>query len=202
MKRLCSAIAVLLAVLALPAAALASSGSPLLSGYGGPGSGDQAVLGGGLVSGGSGGSGGSGSSGASTSLRAAAPSTSSSTTTSGSGSTSTGSSTTKGTTSGGASGSTTHHAHAHGTSTTTSTTPSHAAAGGTTSTSTQSTPAAGLPHLATTPVKASSGAFPLSGRDLLLALVVALAIAALAVATHRLSRGLAGPGTTDAASGV
>ncbi len=61
--RLALLAALVLSVVA-PAGALAN---PLLSGYGGPGQGEQAILGGGLVKGGSSGSGGGGaSSGAST----------------------------------------------------------------------------------------------------------------------------------------
>jgi hypothetical protein len=56
-------------------AAPARASDPLLSGYGGPGSGEQALLGGGVVGGGSPGGGGSGARGgaAATSLRATAP---------------------------------------------------------------------------------------------------------------------------------
>src|SRR4051794_38385267 len=75
MKRLATLTAVLLTVLALPIAAHAAGDDPLLSGYGGPGSGDQAVLGGGTIgAGGKGGGSGSSGGGAGGSLRAATPS--------------------------------------------------------------------------------------------------------------------------------
>src|SRR3954465_2067117 len=74
MKRLATLTAVLLSVLALPIAARAAGDDPLLSGYGGPGSGDQAVLGGGTIgAGGKGGGSGSSGGGAGGSLRAATP---------------------------------------------------------------------------------------------------------------------------------
>jgi len=55
-----TAIAAAVAML-VPACAAAEAGSPLLSGYGGPGSGSQAILGSGLVNLGGGGGGGTGS---------------------------------------------------------------------------------------------------------------------------------------------
>jgi hypothetical protein len=70
------------AYLLAPAGALA--GSPLLSGYGGPGTGEQAILGSTLVGGSGGGSGSGGSSGGSTGGRHGAGAASSSATTGGS----------------------------------------------------------------------------------------------------------------------
>jgi hypothetical protein len=64
LARISTSLATALAVcVLLPGAALA--GSPLLSGYAGPGSGEQAVLGGGVVGGSSGGGGGNSGGGAS-----------------------------------------------------------------------------------------------------------------------------------------
>jgi hypothetical protein len=180
MKRLATLTAVLLSVLVLPGAALAAGDDPLLSGYGGPGSGDQAVLGGGVVGGG--GSGGSGSSG---SLRAATPSVPATAAPA----TAPSAATTPTTpTTGTSSGKHTKNAAPHRTHPSTPAARQHP--------STESGTATKLPALATTPTRvdrSSAGAFPLSTGDLLLALVVALAVAALAVATSRLSGGPARP---------
>jgi hypothetical protein len=177
MKRLLAFSAVLLAVLTAPTVALAAGDDPLLSGYGGPGSGDQAVLGGGLVGGGGSGSGGAGSA----SLRAKAPSapvpSSQATSSPGAASSGTRPRVTK--------HRATKHKRAH-----TPSLPSTATAA-----PTSAAGPAKLPRLAPSPVAAdrsSAGTLPLSTRDLLLALVVALAIAALAVATRRLARGFPG----------
>lgn len=62
----------LLTLVTLAAAPAARAADPLLSGYAGPGSGEQVVLGGGTVGGGKGGSGGSGGTGASKPTGAAA----------------------------------------------------------------------------------------------------------------------------------
>jgi hypothetical protein len=179
MKRHASLTAVLLSVLVLPGAALAAGDDPLLSGYGGPGSGDQAVLGGGVVGGG-----GSGGSGSSSSLRAApsvaataAPATAPSA-----------AATPAAPTTGGSSGKHTNNAKPHRTHPSTPAPEQHPSTGSGTVTK--------RPALATTPTRvdrSSAGAFPLSTSDLLLALVVALALAALAVATSRLSGGPARP---------
>jgi hypothetical protein len=170
---------------------MAAGDDPLLSGYGGPGSGDQAVLGGGLVGGGGGGSGSYGA-GGSGSLRAVTPSAPAGTATpsSGAGASDTASpSATPGRHT--SSGSGRHRGTKHqGAIAPTSPAPSSAGSIPT------ATDTANLPRLAATPASAersSAGGLPLSTSDLLVALVVALAIAALAVATRRLSRDFAGP---------
>jgi hypothetical protein len=193
MKRVSALSAVLLAVLALPTAAMAAGDDPLLSGYGGPGSGDQAVLGGGLVGGGGGASGSYGA-GGSGSLRAVTPNAPASTATQSSGAGDSGTTASPSATPGRhtSSGSGRHHGTKHQDATA----PTAPAPSSTASTPTAATATTDLPRLSTVPASAersSAGGLPLSTSDLLLALVVALAIAALAVATRRLSRDFAGP---------
>jgi type IV secretion system protein TrbL len=175
--------AVLAASLALPSAALAAGDDPLLSGYGGPGSGDQAVLGG--VVGGGGGKGGSGASagGAAPSLRAATPAPGP------------GAPVQQGTTSSSSSASssaTTNAGRAAGKHHRTTTTHSSSS-----TTASSGTPAAApaLPQRVSADVRAdrSQAGALFSTRDVLIALLVALAIAGLGVATSRLSRRLVRP---------
>ncbi|HEV7751680.1 MAG TPA: hypothetical protein VGO71_09055 [Baekduia sp.] len=187
MNRLATLTAVLLSTLALPTAALAAGDDPLLSGYGGPGSGDQAVLGGGTIGGGGKG-GGSGSSGggAGGSLRAATPSVPATPAPATPASPTTSSASSGGSSSAKHTKSARHHRAHPSTPAAATHTSSTATSGAGTSTN--------LPQRATTSIRvdrSSAGTFPLSTGDLLLALVVALAIAALAVATSRLSRGAA-----------
>jgi hypothetical protein len=176
------------------AASPAGAEDPLLSGYAGPGGGDQAVLGSQLIGGGGGKSGGSGGSGsgkaATTRSLQAAPATSASasapvasgTPSSSSGSSSSGSGAGKGkarSKRSGAKRSGSSRASGREGGSTAKTRPAHAVP---------------TPTYPATRASSGAGGLPLSGQDVLLALLGAGVVAAVAAGTVRLTRTRPEPG--------
>jgi len=161
-------LSVLLAatVAALPAAAMANS---LLSGYGGPGQGNQAILGSALLNGpkGGGGSGGSGSSSSAASTVGAASTTAGSGTESSSGASGASAS-------GGSGASGTRHRSAR-----------HAAGKSGRATKTPATPASLYPAAERIPAGAEDGTLGLSGADFLYIVLAVGVLVSLSLLTRR-----------------
>ena len=157
-------------VLLAPSSALAN---PLLSGYGGPGQGEQAILGGGLVNGPSGGSPGGGSSSISTPATQgpAAGAASSSSGASSHGSTS----------------------HALGRAPTSSQTRRHGGGGASTTTPAVRSPALG--HTSSVSTAASSQLLGLSGEDIIYVVLILALLIVTATVVKRLA-GRPGAGET------